>query len=154
MIDLDESVPLGHAKQWLRDRVEDGAECPCCTQYAKVYRRKINSGMARALINQWRAAGQQLVHTKDLWLKFSKEAAQLQWWGLIAQDQTPRDDGGQSGWWNITDLGADFIRNRLSVPKYAYVYDGRLLRLDTSKSVNIIDCLGTRFDYQELMGNL
>lgn len=151
MTALDEAIPLGDAKQWLRERVEDGAECPCCTQFAKVYRRKINSGMARALISQWCAAGQDLVHTKALWLPFSKEAAQLQWWGLIAQDETPRDDGGQSGWWRITDLGAGFVRRRVEVPKYAHVYDGRLLRLDTSQTVSITDCLGTRFNYEELM---
>lgn len=149
------ATSLDEAKEWLRGRVEDGERCPCCTQMAKVYRRKINSGMARALIAQYRKCGQRSVHTRDIWLPYSKEAAQLKWCGLV--DQEPdvlREDGGQSGYWRITDLGVAFIRNETLVHKYVRVYDGRVLSVDGTSLVSITDALGSKFNYKELMHGL
>lgn len=145
------TTTFAEAKSWLRERLDDGADCPLCTQHAQVYRRKINSGMARALIEQYRQAGQSLVHTRDYWLPLSKEAAQLQWWGLIAQGDERREDGGQSGWWRVTYDGVAYVHNRLRVPKYARVYDGRLMNLDSTEMVSILDALGNKFDYSDLM---
>lgn len=142
---------LEDAKAWLRERLNDGATCPCCQQRAQIYRRKINSGMARALLEQWRVARQDVVHTRGLWKDYTHEGGQLAWWGLIEQDPMRRDDGGKSGWWRITDDGRRFIHNRLLVPKYARIYDSRLMGFDHTKQVSIIDALGTRFDYHELM---
>ncbi len=36
------------------------------------------------------------------------------------------------------------------VPRHALIYDGRLLRLE-GELVGIRDCLGDKFDYDELM---
>lgn len=43
---------LEQAKQLLRDAVKIGEaiECPCCKQMVKIYKRKLNSGMAKALL--------------------------------------------------------------------------------------------------------
>jgi hypothetical protein len=141
---------LSEAKSWLRSRLDEGDKCPCCTQFAKVYERKINSGMARALIHQYRTVGQEVAHTASL-CRFTHEAAQLAWWGLLEQDEERRADGGRSGWWRVTDLGRDFALNRVTVPKYARVYDGRLLSLVRSEEVSIVDAVGTKFNYHELM---
>ena len=35
-------MTLDEAKAWLRDQVDDGAHCPCCGQFAKVYKRRIH----------------------------------------------------------------------------------------------------------------
>lgn len=145
-----EMTTLAEAQDWLRQNLEDGEKCPCCTQFAKIYRRKINAGMARALITQWNAVGQNYTRTTRI-APFTHEAAQLSWWDLIEDDQARRDDGGRSGLWRITDIGKQFVLNRLRVPKYALIYDGRLLRLDWSDSVDIAECLGTKFDYHDLM---
>lgn len=150
---MSKLVTLEEARQWLRERITDGEKCPCCTQLAKVYKRKINSGMAAALINQWNHVGTDMAHTRDLWLPFSKEAAQLQWWGLVEQDQQLRDDGGASGRWRITGQGVRFIRKQLVVPKYARVYDGRNLGL-FGDLVSITDSLGSKFNYSELMAGV
>ncbi|AAN16812.1 hypothetical protein Cali_181 [Mycobacterium phage Cali] len=127
-----------------------GVKCPVCGQRAQVYRRSINSGMARALINQWRAVGQTWTKTRLLWT-MTHEAAQLQWWGLI-QGRDSREDGGRGGEWRITDLGRDYLLEKATVPKYAKVYDGELLGLDSSEGqAGIRDALGKRFDYAKLM---
>jgi hypothetical protein len=69
---------LAEAQDWLRERLPDGAKCPCCTQFAKVYRRKINSAMAWQLIEAWRRCGQQEFHVREL--GFRGGGAELAWW--------------------------------------------------------------------------
>lgn len=144
------------AKDWLRERVDEGVPCPCCTQFAKVYRRKINSGMARALITLYRTSlmdPSRHYHLTRL-APWTHEGGQLAWWGLITQDDPLREDGGQSGWWRITPGGVEFAQNRLLVPKYAEIYDGRLLRLNGDEQAGIMDALGRKFNYAELMAGV
>ena len=138
------------AQEWLRGQLAEGARCPCCTQFAKVYRRKVNSAMARALIYQYRTAGMEYAQTTRL-CPWTHEAAQLSWWGLLEEEPVRRDDGGRSSWWRVTELGARFARNEILIPKYALIYDGRLQRMDSEKRVSIVDCLGVKFNYSELM---
>ena len=88
------------------------------------------------------------MHTRNVWLPFTKEGAQLQWWGLI--EPTMTDDGIRSGWWHITEKGRKFVEGKVSVPKWAYVYDGNLLEV-SGEEVFITECLGKRFDFIELM---
>ena len=49
-----EDDTLTRARQRLHARLDEGLFCPCCDQYAKRYRRKMNSGMVRSLINIYR----------------------------------------------------------------------------------------------------
>lgn len=148
---VDLNMTIGEARAALETVMYDeGAECPCCTQFVKVYRRKVNAPMANALIAQYREAGKRMIHTRDIWLRFSKEAAQLSWWGLIRHDAERRADGGQSGWWAVTDEGERFIRGEVMVPKYAVIYDGRVLDFEGDQ-ISITDALGTPFEFRSLM---
>lgn len=146
-----DSMTLGEARAALREQVDKGARCPCCTQFSKVYRRKINSGMARALILLKRAgADQHPVHGPSV--VGSHETAQLQWWGLIIPvGDNPQAEGAKtSGYWSMTELGVHFVNAQASVQKYAHIYDGRCLKL-SGDQVTILHCLGDKFDYRELM---
>lgn len=136
------------ARAWLRLRTEPGARCPLCTQFAKVYRRRINSAMARGLITLYRNAGQTFSHTPTL--VRSHEFAQLQWWELIEEDSVVREDG-RSGFWRVTDKGLAWLNEEIDVPKYARVYDQRLLDV-VGDPVTIRDALGRRHKLEELMG--
>lgn len=135
---------LEEARQWLRERVRDGAKCPCCTQFAKVYRRKLNSGMAYSLIRMYRTNGvgyvdiQANVHSK------SGDTAKLRYWGLIEAHPEKR------GLWRVTNLGEMFVRGLTTVLSHAELYDDRLLRLD-GDAIDIRQALGNKFDYYELM---
>lgn len=144
-----DEMTLGDARDTLRDLVDQGHPCPCCTQFAKVYRRKINATMARALISLWRTSDHQFVHAPSL-PGDTHEMSQLVWWGLIAEEAARREDGGRAGWWRVTDLGERFVLCQARVPKYARIYDGRCLGVH-GDLVSIRDCLGDRFDYGELM---
>lgn len=144
-------MTLGEARAELRQLVRDGERCPCCDQFAKVYRRKLNSGMARSLIAMWRTAGTSWVHVPTALDARSREEGKLRYWGLVVESDEERDDGGRAGWWQVTDLGAQFVLGQLRVPQYAHVYDGRCLGLH-GDPVMIRDCLTDRFSYEELMG--
>jgi hypothetical protein len=137
-----DDVPLGQARAWLRQQVADkGARCPCCTQLAKIYTRRIRGVQAEMLIKAWRLVGL---------AEFRRP--KLRYWGLIDDLGERREDGGKAGWYAITELGAAWVRNLTKVPRDALVYDSRLLRLDQdSPSWSVRDALGDKFDYDKLM---
>jgi hypothetical protein len=123
--------------------------CPTCDQFAKVYRRQINSGMARSLILMYRQ-GPGFIHIPTAIGARSREEGKLAYWGLAEEEHVVREDGGRAGWWRITQKGTQFVLGLISVDKYALVYNGRVLDFD-GPAWTIRDALGTRFNYAELM---
>lgn len=145
---------LAEAQEWLRERIDDGETCPCCTQFAKVYRRRLNASMARGLILFYRAHGVWWGHAPSTSgiAELGGEFARLRWWGLIQEHEGGRDDGNpHAGQWRITPTGLSFVFNHLEVPAYARVYNGRCLNLDDTTTTTIGRALGHRFNYDELM---
>lgn len=145
-------APLGEAVDWLIEHIDEGVKCPCCDQYAKIYKRKISSGQARLLIAQYRAAGTRFAHTAD-WDHISREGAKLAYWGLMEADGRLREDGGHAGMWRITPKGVEYVLNQLKVPKYAHVFDNDVLRY-SGPNVGIRHALGMKFRYDELMAGI
>lgn len=145
-----ESGALEHARQWLQDRLDDGEHCPCCTQFAKVYKRKINAAMALVLLEMLRAGGEgEYVHLPTI--RVGGDTAKLAYWGLIEEDEATREDGSKrTGWWRVTPLGVRYARNQVTLPKYARVFDSQCLGL-VGDPVGITDALGTKFNYADLM---
>lgn len=148
---LPDSTPLGDARRWLRQRVDEGAQCPCCTQLAKVYRRKINAGMARSLIAIYQVGGRDWVHLPTQIGARSREEGKLAYWGLLEEDTNPRPDGGRGGYWRVTARGERFLKGEIEVPKYVRIFDGRLLGFTGTDWVSIRDAIGDKFNYDELM---
>lgn len=145
------SDTLTDARAQLRQDLDRGARCPCCTQFAKVYRRKINSGMARSLIAMYRTTPSGWIHLPTQIGARSREEGKLAYWGLVEEENALRPDGGRAGYWRLTDTGRAFVRGLVALPKYARVYDGRCLGLDPTSTATIRDALGTAFDYDDLM---
>jgi hypothetical protein len=143
-------VTLEEAKEWLRDRLKKGERCPCCTQFAKIYRRKLNSQMARGLIVFYQESRFGWVHLHAMFTE-AKEAggsggrAVMRYWGVIEAHPT------EAGSYRMTDLGRAFVEGSCRIPKYALLYDNRLLKLDDSETVDIREALGEHFNYAELM---
>lgn len=144
---------LTEAKDWLRARVDEGARCPCCDQFAKIYRRRINAGAAWGLIYLERNHGYDWVHvpTTGRLAQLGGEFARLRYWGLIVEEPEVRPDGGRTGWWQLTEKGHRFVHFKMSLPKYVKIYDGRVLGFDDAQRVSIVDALGHKFNYHELM---
>ena len=80
------------------------------------------------------------------------DVAKLKYWGLLEEAvDVAREDGGKTGVWRFTELGAAWVQGRTTVPKYAYVYNGHLRRLD-GPPITIQQALGDRFNLRDLMG--
>lgn len=152
-----DDMPLAAARaQVLRLRA-DGVGCPCCGQFAKVYRRKVNSSMARGLIAAWHAFGTDFGYLQDV-RRASKatdnrEEPKFRYWGLMEEEPSLRPDGGRAGWWRVTPRGVAWLKREISVPKYALIYDGDLLGFE-GEHVYITDAIGTKFNYADLMAGV
>lgn len=154
MVNFSPSATLAQARTWLLGRADEGADCPLCHQRVQVYRRKITTGMARALIDMYRAGGKGWVHMPTVLTGQRADEAKLAYWQLIEEEKVRRPDGGRAGYWRVTDLGELFLRGKCTLPKYARVYNGKPLSLDPTDQVTIQDALGTKFNYSELMAGL
>lgn len=151
---------LDAAREWLQERIEDGVRCPCCDQYAKVYERKLNSGMAVALIAIYVVS--ERLRPQDGWLSIprdlegvgrslatvltNREYPKLRFWGLL--EPSPK----AAAVWRITDEGKRFVRGEITVPRTVRLYDGEVLESEAHGYSTIRDALADKFDYEELMG--
>lgn len=145
-----DSTPLGTIRDWLRKHADKGTVCPACTQTVKVYRRKVNSGMARSLIAMYVIDAYGWIHLPSQIGARSREEGKLAYWGLVEESPDPREDGGRAGWWRLTAAGRAFVQQQKAIPEYARVYNGRVLGFDGAM-VSIVDALGTKFNYDDLM---
>lgn len=160
---LDNTATLKEAKDLLRAEWEEGVECPCCTQFVKLYKRKITSSMAYALILLYRYfknhPDQEWVHMNDYLnsiegLPFpikSGDNAKLRYWDLLEEKPEQRDDGSnRAGYWKLTQLGRDFVRGEATVQSHAKVFNSKCYGL-TGEQITIHEALGDKFNYTELM---
>jgi len=151
---IDNAIEV--TRERLRENLDEGVTCPCCGQYAKRYKRKLNSSMAAALCWLWTHSGYawcDVPSQAPSWVLKAREYPKLAWWGLI--EEKPKEEhhkGRTSGLWRVTQLGADFARSCVSVPRYAFVYNGTVEDFTTGDAISIRCALGDRFDYAELMG--
>lgn len=154
-----EDALLAEAVKWVLRHRMDGVECPCCGQFAKVYRRKLNSAMAQALAAFYERMGasDEYVHvpsTTDM-SRLGGDWAKLAHWGLIEEKPSDRDDGSKhAGWWRITELGRRFVRDEVRIPSHALLFNQQLLGMDESSTIGIRQALGDKFDYAELMARI
>jgi hypothetical protein len=139
-------------KKYLRQNFEKGVICPCCGQFVKRYKRKLNSGMAKVLIDLYRHGKTKEVNVKGFLrenrYKNNHDWTLLRYWGLIKSHNNEEEK--DSGVWSITERGLDFILCRLSVPKYVLIFNSKMIGLEGDSS-SIIDALGRHFNYKELM---
>lgn len=145
-------TPLSDVQDWLRQRLDDGVRCPACDQFAKVYRRNIYATLAKHLISMWTMGGPHrrfLSLSQDL-NQGGGDMGKMRYWGLVDEESTVLGENGRQGYWRLTTLGVDFVLGRVTLPKYAYIYDGVCLRLD-GPQVSIGDALGKKFNYAALM---
>ena len=161
--DQSEWTTLIEAKRKVLAELDGGVSCPCCGQFAKIYRRTITSQMAKGLIRFYRAAsgavGLPIVladlfdHDRLYAVSAGKggDFTKLVYWGLISEVPKPdTKDTRSSGVWQLTEKGQRFVLCAEKVPKNAVVYDGQLIGLE-GRMVSIRECLRSRFSYDELM---
>jgi hypothetical protein len=147
-------VFLEDAKQWLRERLDEGARCPCCTQEAKIYRRSIHANMARVLILLSRLPAGEYAHVPTYANVRGGDYVKLKHWGFIEQDPAAeRDDGSKRvGWWRITEAGRRFVKGE-PAPRYIHLYAQRFVPRSCDEMITVEQALGQKFNYNELMGH-
>ncbi len=144
-----------NAKESFLSKIDAGLNCPCCSQFAKRYRRKLHSTMAAGLI--WLSRlGTDYVYVRETaprWL-LSKGGsfALLQHWGLIESKAQPSNDKSQkeSGVWKITRKGTDYVNEQITVRARVILYNNKCEGFE-GEQIWIKQALGGKFDYQELM---
>lgn len=153
--EFSDTAALGDARAWLREQVTArGGRCPCCSQFARVYRRRIAARMARDLVVMHRTAGDSWFRIPDVLGYPGGDAAKLRYWSLIDPETEESTDGNRRTRFRVTGRGREFIHAGRTVPKYALVFDGRLMGLDDSELVTITDCLlGGGFVLADLLGD-
>jgi hypothetical protein len=160
---MTEFTTIQEAKAYLRANYSKGVECPCCKQFVKLYKRKLNSGMARTLIliykesNRQNASGYKerpWIHVKNLLMDLKAQNSHdwtlLKHWGLL-EDEITDPDRSANGYWRITMDGVNFVENRLSVPRVASFYNGKLIGMILNSFTDIVAALGDKFNYEELI---
>ena len=142
---FDDSASLGEVRAWLLERRGRGVKCPCCGQYARVYRRRLNYAMAYGLYLVY-----EYFHLRarapEPWLHVPRylngkgvvarggDFAKLVHWGLLEAKEGERPDGSaRIGYYRLTPEGVAFVENRSRVPTYLYFYDGEVV--DITKSL-------------------
>ena len=82
------------------------------------------------------------------WGDFGKLAL----WGFSKERaKDPRDTTRRtSGVWRITQRGIEFVCGVLRVPSHVWIYNNQSLGF-TGDSISVLEALGRRFDYAELM---
>lgn len=131
--------------------------CPCCGRKARIYKRKLNSGMARMIVRfyevHFRLPDQEWIHVHDLFGGFAqahRDWPVLRLWGLIERKGRREKSEASSGLWKLTPEGRAFARGEGTAPKYVLMFDKR--RIDVSDArITIGEALGDAFDYEELM---
>lgn len=158
ILDLDtEGRTLLEAQQQVLELADKGSRCPCCGRRAQVYRRKLNSGMAIALIwlvQRYAVTGDWVNVQEDAPRKVlrSKQLGTTRHWGLVEpMPHDPEDTARKtSGHWRPTERGIAFVHSRVMVPAKVHLYDDRVVGWSEA-NITIRGALGARFDYSELM---
>ena len=154
---------LTQARAELRENMEKGMDCPCCTQYVKLYKRSMTASMACALIYVYRyferhGYGEplhvgQYLNALDLPgpVRSTGDFAKLRFWGLVEYVEGTREDGSnRNGYFYLTQEGKAFVEGRLHVPRRVYIFNNKCYGKDTD-TITIQDALKNKFNYTELM---
>lgn len=156
---MKDDMTIQEAKQILRDEWEQGTECPCCTQFVKLYPYKITSTKAYGLVQLVKLYEERRepIHVRDMKQPGGREIeasggafATLKHWGLIYQPENTDPTKRRSGYWVPTRLGTEFAHRQTTVPKVLHIFNNKPYRQSTEMT-DIVECLGTKFDYRELM---
>ena len=155
---------LNEAKLLLEEHLDEGAICPCCDRFAKRYERKLNSGIAKALIQIYKTHGPIAPTAEIPWVNVEKDLIQgnplhfardfsiARFWKLLVPKITEEDGEKKrtSGIWRLTPLGVKFVEGRVRVKRSAHIYNDTLHDF-SGTMVDIQGCLGDKFNYAELM---
>jgi hypothetical protein len=138
---------LQEAKDYLNENYMEGCHCPACGQNVKLYKRKLNSGMARVLVAMHKNTNS-FFHIKDYLrknnIRNTHDWTLLKHWKMI--EKCKENDGH----WRITHTGTMFVECKMIANKHIFILNNQFKKY-SNEGTNIIEALGDHFDYKELM---
>jgi len=145
-------------EEWRKSIEGDGAHCPTCDRWGRIYGRSINRTMANSLM--WLSLAPtdnedwvDIPSIAPRWLVRSNQLPTLKWWGLVERRPNGKDSKNKhSGMWRITQLGIDFVYGKVSIPKKVFTYND-VVQSVSPENVFIKDCFKDYFDYRDLMNS-
>ena len=167
-------VPFPAVKNAVIACLDEGVDCPACGQFAKRYKRPLNSGMAKWLVALIRLhnAGAEWAHIS--WIAAvirgtppaeakllppgstavgSGDGPKGVHWGIV-EDMSNSDAAKKdSGYWRATTKGRGFAGGAITLPKYSVLYNNVFERHD-GDPVTIREVWGEHFNFQDLMNGV
>jgi len=135
-----------------------GFICSSCGSYVRQYTRSVNASMALVLLLMWKHNKYDFFHVEN-WLKQIGQSGlradyhKLRFWGLIEAKIEAREDGSKrNGYYKITNEGVQFASRKTTVQSKAVILHNKLQYFE-GEQISIIQALGKKFDYNQLMGN-
>ena len=141
--------PFFVVREQFQRMLTDGASCPCCGRWSKIYKRTINNTMIRTL--RWMAdlsifpgdiinIPMEARAYKDGY-DYGKQYSTLRWWGLIEPSEG-------SGNWIVTDKGYRFLGGTGSAPEWVHTNNGEVIELGPEIYIDQVD---KNYDHEETM---
>lgn len=162
--EVTDEMTLAQAKEILRKHLDKGANCPCCKQPVKMYRRPLTSAMALGLLllykdnKTYESQGDQWYHLEnffkaipDLPSSVRGDVPKLRFWGLIRAKEGGKDDGNPSnGLYQLTSSGKAFSQGIIKLSSHVKLYNNKFFGL-SGNEINIHQALGTKFNYDQII---
>lgn len=154
-------IRLEDVIEFVEENRKKGVECPCCSQYAKEYKRPVNLTMVETLqaFAAYIGDGDRSVYHNAVDVSnqceiprlkrngFGGDFAKFVHYGIL--EQMPAERGKNSRHWRIGSEGWLFLEGKLAIPKFHHIYDNRLLGLSGPNM--FIHEFKNRFDFREVM---
>jgi len=142
---------------------EGSALCPCCGKQSRIYKRRLHAEMAlwlMKLVTLYQESGGVSQTTVSIMCRGGwhlraggTNGTLLVHWGLIESATAENAAGAPVGEYRPTTRGCWFVDRSIRVPAWVLLRDNRKVGA-SDDMVDIVDVLGKRFDYQQLLNDL
>jgi len=159
---MDLAAAIAACREYVHQHAKAGLDCPCCGTRMKIYKRRLNDGMARALtaiaelskehadVDGWLPVGKKSeIMPASVALQLHHwEYPKLKFFGLL--ESMPAPAANKDGLWRVTPHGVAFLAGKVPARAYVRELKGKVMRI-SKRRVYLSDVLKTPFDFDDLM---
>ena len=152
---------INEGKEYLARHRDSGAQCPCCSQLVRVYKRKLHAEMCGYLYGLYTLCAkidrhyttQEIIQASGHLNRMgvTSNGTLLQHWGLIEKIDISNNAGAPAGSYRITPTGVMFMEDKLKVPCCVLLLNGIAYGHIDDNLVGVRECMKDSFNYDELM---
>ena len=153
-MNADLFTTIDEARGWLKGTADEkeGAMCPCCDRFDKIYNYCVPRSAVTALANLCVASREQpniAIHCNKFTTN-SGAVAKLRHIDLIYQPEKEKFTGGKTGGtWAITQKGIEFVQGIIPIPTHLIIYHDELIGV--SDNTKFLREYWPDFNYREMM---